>query len=63
MQFQFRNSHLSIESEKLYKIAVLIESGDVKKIHEMYCQEVVNNGDEKGALCYFKVIHKNLKHT
>ena len=56
MQFQFRNSHLSIESEKLYKIAVLIERGDVKKIHEIYCQEVVNNGDEKGALCHFKVI-------
>ena len=59
MQFQFRNSYTSIESEKLYKIAVLIENEDVEKIHQMYCQEVENNGGEGGALCYFKVM-KNL---
>ena len=56
MQFQFQNSHLSIEAEKLYKIAVLIESGDVNKIHQLYCQEVEDNGGEGGALCYLKVM-------
>ena len=56
MQFQFQNSHLSSESEKLYKTAVLIESGDVDKIYQMYCQEVENNGGEGGALCHLKVM-------
>ena len=56
MYFQFRNSHLSIETEKLYKTAVLIESGNIEEIHNMYCQEVENHGGEGGALCYLKVI-------
>ena len=55
-QFQFQNSHLSIETEKLYKIAELIESGNVDQIHKLYCQEVENNGGEGGALCHFKVM-------
>ena len=61
MRFQFRSSHISIESEKLYRIAVLIENGDVEKIHQMYCQEVENNGGEGGALCYFKVMKHLIK--
>ena len=56
MQFQFQNSHLSSESEKLYKTAVLIESGDLDKIHQMYCKEVEINGGEGAALCHLKVM-------
>ena len=56
MHFQFQNSHLSIETEKLYKTAVLIESGNVEQIHNMYCKEVENHGDEGGALCHLKVM-------
>ena len=55
MQFQFKNSHLTIETEKLYKIAVLIESGNVDQIRKMYCQEVENHGGEGRALCHLKV--------
>ena len=55
MQFQFQNSHLSIESEKLYKTAVLIDRGDVDKVHEMYCEEVEIHGGEGGATCHLKV--------
>ena len=61
MRFQFRSSHISIESEKLYRIAVLIENKDVEKIHQMYCQEVENNEGEGGALCYFKVMKHLIK--
>ena len=56
MHFQFRNLHLSIETEKLYRTAVLIESGNVEQIHKMYCQEVENHGGEGEALCYLKVM-------
>ena len=56
MHFQFRSSHLSIETEKLYRTAVLIESGNVEQIHKMYCQEVENHGGEGEALCYLKVM-------
>ena len=52
---KIQRSHLSIESEKLYKTAVLIDSGDVDKIHEMYCEEVENHGGEGGATCHLKV--------
>ena len=58
MQFQFRNSHLSTETEKLYKTAVLIESQNIDQIHRMYCQEVENNGGEGEALCHLKVISR-----
>ena len=58
MQFQFRNLHLSIETEKLYKTAVLIENGNVDQIHRMYCQEVENNGGVAEALCHLKVISR-----
>ena len=58
---KIQRQYLSIESEKLYKIAVLIENGDVEKIHQMYCQEVENNGGEGGALCYFKVMKHLIK--
>ena len=56
MQFQFQNSRLSIETEKLYKTAVLIERGNVDQIHKMYCQEVENHRGEGGALCHLKVM-------
>ena len=56
MQFQFRNSHLSIGIEKLYNTAVLIENGDVDRIHQIYCQEVEINGGEGAALCHLKVM-------
>ena len=52
---------LSIESEKLYKTAVLTESGDVKKIHKMYCEEVENYGGEGGAICHLKVTRHSIK--
>ena len=55
-RFSIQRSHLSIESEKLYKTAVMIEKEDTDKIHKMYCQELENNGGEGGAICYFKVI-------
>jgi hypothetical protein len=61
MQFPFQNLHLSIESEKLYKTAVLIESGNVDQIHRMYCQEVENNGGQAEALCHLKVIEHLIK--
>ena len=62
-KMQFRKSNLSIQrsypsinSEKLYKTAVLIEKGDVDRIHKMYCEEVENNGSEGGATCHLKVM-------
>ena len=55
MQFQFQNLRLSIETEKLYKIAVLVESGHIDQIQKMYCREVENNGSEAKALCHLKV--------
>ena len=61
MQFQFQNSHLSIETEKLYKTAILIESRNLDQIHKMYCQEVENNEGEGGALCHFKVMRHLIK--
>ena len=61
MQFQFQNSRLSIETEKLYKTAVLIERGNVDQIHKMYCQEVENYGGEGGALCHLKVMEHSIK--
>ena len=61
MQFQFRNSHLSTETEKLYKTAVLIESGNVDQIHKMYCQEVENHGGEGEAQCHLKVMGHLIK--
>ena len=61
MQFQFQNSRLSIETEKLYKTAVLIERGNVDQIHKMYCQEVENYGGEGGALCHLKVMRHLIK--
>ena len=56
MQFQFRNSQLSIGIKKLYNTAVLIENGDVDRIHQIYCQEVEINGGEGAALCHLKVM-------
>ena len=61
MQFQFRNSHLSNASEKLYKTAVLIESGNVDQIHKMYCEELENHGGEGQALCHLKVMRHLIK--
>ena len=61
MQFQFRNSHLSAETEKLYKTAVLIESGNINQIHKMYFQEVENHGGEGEALCHLKVMRHLIK--
>ena len=55
-RFSFQRRHLSIESEKLYKMAVLIESGNIDKIHKLYCQVLENNEDEGEATCYFKVM-------
>ena len=53
---RIQRPHVSIESEKLYKTAVLIEREDVDKIHRMYCEEVENYGGEGGAICHLKVI-------
>ena len=61
MQFQFQNSRLSIETEKLYKTAVLLERGNVDQIHKMYCQEVENYGGEGRALCHLKVMQHLIK--
>jgi hypothetical protein len=61
LQFQFQNSHLSTETEKLYKTAVLIESGNVDQIYKMYCQEVENHGGEGEALCHLKVMGHLIK--
>ena len=61
MQFQVQNSHLSIETGKLYKTAVMIENGNVEQIHKMYCQEVENCGGEGEALCHLKVIEHSIK--
>ena len=61
MQFQFQNSHLSTENEKLYKTAVLIESGNINQIHKMYFQEVENHGGEGEALCNLKVMKHLIK--
>lgn len=56
-----QRSQLFIESEKSYKIAELIESGDIDKIHKMYCDAVEAYGGEGGATCYFKVIGSSIK--
>ena len=58
----FQRAHLSIESEKLYKTTILIESGDVDKIHKLYCQEMENNGGEGEAMCHLKVMGLSIKH-
>ena len=62
-KMQYRNSrfpiqrpNISMEIERLYKTAVLIESGDVDKIHKIYCQELENNGGEGEATCFLKVM-------
>ena len=52
---KIQRPHLSIESEKLYKTAVLIDRGDVDKVYKMYCEEVKNHGGEGGATCHLKV--------
>ena len=60
-RFSIQRSNISIESEKLYKIAVLIENGDVDKIHEIYCQELENHGGEGEATCYLKVMEYSIE--
>ena len=60
-RFSIQRPNISIESEKLYKIAVLIECGDLDKIHEMYCQELENLGGEGEAVCYFKVMEHSIE--
>ena len=55
-RFPIQRPNISMEIEKLYKTAVLIESGDVDKIHKMYCQELDNNGSEGETTCYLKVM-------
>ena len=60
-RISFQRAHLSIESEKLYKTTILIESGDVDKVHKMYCQEVENNGGEGEAMCHLKVMGLSIK--
>ena len=64
-KMRYRKSRLSIpktqistEAEKLYKIAVLIESGEIDNVHKMYVQEVENNGGEGEATCNLKVIER-----
>ena len=57
----FQRAHHSIESEKLYKTTILIESGDVDKIHKLYCQEMENNGGEGEAMCHLKVMGLSIK--
>ena len=55
-RFPIQRQHISVELEKSYRMAVLIENGDVDKIHEMYCQELENHGGEGEATCYLKVM-------
>ena len=57
-RLSIQRSQISIEAEKLYKIAVLIESGDIDNIRKMYFHEVENNGGEGGATCHLKVIER-----
>ena len=52
---------ISMELEKLFKIAVLVENGDICKIHEMYCQELENHGGEGKATCYLKVMEYSIE--
>ena len=60
-RFSIQRPHISIESEKLYKTAVLIESGDIDKIHKMYCKELENNGGEGEATCHLKVMGHSIE--
>ena len=58
-RFSSQRPHISIEryeSEKLYETAVLVESGDLKKLQKIYCQELENNGGEGEATCHLKVM-------
>ena len=52
---------ISMELKKLFKIAILVENGDVGKIHEMYCQELENHGSEGEATCYLKVMEYSIE--
>ena len=61
IRFPIQRPNISMEIEKLYKTAVLIESGDVDKIHKMYCQELENNGSEGEATCYLKVMEYSIE--
>ena len=54
-RLSIQRSQISIEAEKLYKIAALIESGDIDSIRKVYFQEVENNGGEGEATCHLKV--------
>ena len=62
-RFSIQRSHPSIEAEKLYKIAVLVESGDVDKVCNMYCLEVENIGGEGEATCHLKVCNRTFKQS
>ena len=54
-RLSIQRPYLSIESEKLYKTTVLLDSGDVNKIHTMFFQEVEKYGGQGGATCHLKV--------